>query len=62
MSATDKQRLDVLHALLEEDTSNNVVDSINEVLSIFNNYPEGADLVTALAGKVDKVTDKGFIN
>ena len=51
MSATDKQRLDVLHALLEEDTSNNVVDSINEVLAIFNNYPEGADLVTALAGK-----------
>ena len=41
MSATDKQRLDVLHALLEEDTSNSVVDSINEVLAIFNNYPEG---------------------
>ena len=41
MSATDKQRLDVLHAL-EEDTSNSVVDSINEILAIFNNYPEGA--------------------
>ena len=60
MSATDKQRLDALHALLEEDTANNVVDSINEVLAIFNNYPEGADLVTALAGKVDKVTGKGL--
>ena len=60
MSATDKQRLDVLHALLEEDTANNVVDSINEVLAIFQNYPEGADLVTALAGKVDKVTGKGL--
>ena len=56
MSATDKQRLDALHALLEEDTSNNVVDSINEVLAIFNNYPEGANLVTALAGKVDKTS------
>lgn len=54
MSATDKQRLDVLHALLEEDTANNVVDSINEILAIFNNYPEGADLVSALANKVDK--------
>ena len=32
MSATDKQRLDALHALLEEDTANSVVDSINEVL------------------------------
>ena len=60
MSATDKQRLDVLHALLEEDTSNSVVDSINEVLAIFNNYPEGADLVTALAGKVDKIEGKGL--
>jgi hypothetical protein len=60
MSATDKQRLDVLHALLEEDTENNVVDSINEVLSIFNNYPEGADLVSAFAGKVDKVSGKGL--
>lgn len=60
MSATDKQRLDVLHSLLEEDTENSVVDSINEVLAIFNNYPEGADLVSALAGKVDKVTGKGL--
>jgi hypothetical protein len=60
MSATDKTRLDVLHALLEEDTENSVVDSINEVLAIFNNYPEGADLVTALAGKVDKVSGKGL--
>ena len=56
MSATDKQRLDTLHALLEEDTANSVVDSINEILAIFESYPEGADLVTALAGKVDKTS------
>ena len=56
ISATDKQRLDVLHALLEEDTANNVVDSINEVLAIFDNYPEGANLVTILQGKVDKTS------
>ena len=56
MSATDKHRLDVLHALLEEDTANNVVDSINEVLAIFENYPEGANLVTILQGKVDKTS------
>ena len=50
MSATDKQRLDALHALLEEDTENSVVDSINEVLAIFPKpYPEGADLVTSIA-------------
>ena len=60
MSSTDKSRLNALHNLLEEDTSNSVVDSINEILSIFNNYPEGADLVNALAGKVDKVTGYGL--
>ena len=60
MSATDKERLDVLHALLEEDTANNVVDSINEILAIFNNYPEGADLVAALAGKVNTEEGKGL--
>ena len=27
-----------------------------EILAIFNNYPEGANLVTALAGKVDKTS------
>ena len=41
MSATDKARLDALHALLNEGSANDVVDSINEVLAIFNNYPEG---------------------
>jgi len=60
MSATDKARLDALHDLLEEDTANTVVDSINEILAIFNSYPEGVDLVTALASKVDKITGKGL--
>ena len=60
MSAADKTRLDALHALLEEDTSNSVVDSINEVIAIFNSYPEGADLVTTLAGKVNKVEGMGL--
>lgn len=55
MSSTDKVRLNTLHALLEEDTANSIVDSINEVLTVFDNYPEGADLADALAGKVDKV-------
>ena len=60
MSATDKARLDALHAMLEEDTENDVVDSINEILAIFDQYPEGADFVTALAGKVDKDEGKGL--
>lgn len=53
MSATDKARLDTLFALLGDSADgDNVVNTINEVLAIFNQYPEGADLVGALAAKV----------
>jgi hypothetical protein len=60
MSETDKARLDALHALMEESSSNDVVDTINEILLIFNNYPEGVELLTTLAGKVDKIAGKGL--
>lgn len=61
MSATDKTRLDTLFALLGETSdSDTVVNTINEVLAIFSQYPEGADLVSALSGKVDKVQGKGL--
>lgn len=54
MSDTDKTRLDVLYALLgTESDSDTVVNTINEVLAIFDQYPEGADLVNTLAGKVN---------
>lgn len=53
MSATDKSRLDALYALLgDTEDADTVVDTINEVLAIFNQYPEGASLVNALAQKV----------
>ena len=56
LSAEDKSRLDALYALLgSESDSDTVVNTINEVLAIFNQYAEGADLVNALAGKADKV-------
>ena len=55
LSAEDKTHLDGLVALLETSDGNNVVDTIGEILEIFQNYPEGADLVTVLQGKVDKV-------
>lgn len=56
MSSEDKTRLDALYALLgSEADSDTVVNTINEVLAIFNNYAEGADLVTALSNKADKV-------
>jgi hypothetical protein len=65
LSATDKTRLDTLYALLNDTTdgsADSVVDNISEVLAIFDAYPEGADLVTALAGKVDKVTGYSLVD
>lgn len=60
LSVEDKTHLDGLVALLETSDGNNVVDTIGEILQIFQNYPEGADLVTVLQGKVDKVAGKGL--
>jgi hypothetical protein len=55
MSAQDKTDLDTLMALFDAD-GDTVVNTIAEVLAIFNAYPEGADLVSVLAGKVDTST------
>ena len=49
-------------ALLETSDGDTIVDTIGEILEIFQNYPEGADLVTVLQGKVDKVVGKEPIN
>lgn len=56
MSAQDKTDLDTLMALFDSD-ADDVVNTIAEILAIFEEYPEGVDLVTALAGKED-VTNK----
>lgn len=54
MSANDKAHLEALYALLGDSSdADSVVNTINEVLAIFNQYPEGADLVSALALKVN---------
>lgn len=56
MSAADKAKLDALSAILGADAdADTVVNTINEVLAIFQNYPEGANLVNALAGKENTV-------
>ena len=62
MSDTDKLRLDELWALMAVDDGDSFVDTLGEVLQIFQNYPEGADLVTILAGKVDKVTGRSLVD
>jgi hypothetical protein len=51
MSFTDKSRLDALHALMEEPEANDVVDTINELLEVFETYPEGTDIAILLANK-----------
>lgn len=57
MSKDDKKRLNVLYSLLgEEADANKVVDTIREILDIFDKYPEGSNLITALGQKVDKET------
>ena len=54
MSSTDKARLDALYELLGESTDeDSVVNTINEILAIFDNYPEGTTIVNALATKVN---------
>ena len=53
LSATDKSRLNALYALLgASDDGDTVVNTINEVLAIFSQYPEGVTLTNALALKV----------
>lgn len=56
MSAIDKARLDILYHSLADGSNNGIVDTLKEVLDIFNQYREGTTLVNALAGKVDKST------
>jgi hypothetical protein len=53
MSSTDKTNLDALQALMEDGDGNNIVDKITDVLDVFENYPEGTNIVTALNGKLD---------
>ena len=58
MSSKDKEHLDTLAALLENQKS--TIDTITEVLKAFENAPEGTNIANALAGKVDKVDGKGL--
>jgi hypothetical protein len=55
LSAQDKERLDAIYALTQEATGQeNLVDTINEVLAIFANYPEDLNLLTELNAKALK--------
>ena len=55
MSATDKDHLDTLYQLISDagDDPDQFVDTIREILEIFQNYPEGQTIIDALAAKVN---------
>ena len=60
MSSTDKSRLDSMWSIWSaDDTSDTLVNKIQEVLSVFENMPESSNLVTLLAGKQNKVSALG---
>lgn len=55
LSIEDKIHLDTLVEMLENgDTT--LVDTLTEVLAVFNTYPQGTDLFALLATKADKAT------
>jgi hypothetical protein len=58
LSASDKTLIDVLRASYSDDDGNSLVDTIKEVLTAFDGYPETTDLMAYFATKVDKVTGK----
>ena len=45
MTSQDKTHLDNLVSLLDTNDMNSVVDTIGEILHIFENYPEGANIL-----------------
>lgn len=59
MSKEDKQHLDTLVALMQND-NNSLVDTLTEVLKVFNNYPQGVNLFELLSNKADKTDLKNI--
>lgn len=54
MSAKDKARLNTLVELLNNG-NNSIVDTIEEVLAVFEKYPQGVDIFTLITSKQDKI-------
>lgn len=54
LTSEDKKKIDALYSLLgEKEDADTVVNTINEVLAIFSNYPEGVNLITEIEKKVN---------
>ena len=54
LTAEDKKKIDALYSLLgEQEDADTVVNTINEVLAIFSNYPEGVNIISEIEKKVN---------
>lgn len=63
MSSGDKSHLDSMWNVWTADgTSDTLVNKIEEVLKVFENFPESSNLVTLLAGKQDKITSSNKLS
>ena len=54
MSATDKSNLDTIVNSFNSDDADTTIETVKEVLKVFESYPAGTSLANALAGKLDK--------
>ena len=62
MSTTDKSHLDSMWNIWSADgTEDTLVNKVEEVVSIFQNYPEGNTIVEALASKVTAEQVEGIV-
>jgi hypothetical protein len=62
MSAADKQKLDALYTWYSNMTTadaNNIIDTLNEMLSAFQNAPEGMNVYTELTSPTNMTLDGG---
>ena len=54
LTSEDKKKIDALYSLLgEAEDADTVINTINEVLEIFSNYPEGVNLINEIEKKVN---------
>ena len=58
MSATDKANLNTLITILggSGEDSDTIINTLKELLKIFETYPEGTDIFTLINSKIDKAT------
>ena len=52
MSSEDKKHLNSIWKIWEADEDDTLVNKVEEILTVFNNYPEGEELAGALSGKL----------